>query len=98
MRFRSIVSLASIAGALFVTLAAEQANPPAKPAQMTDTATALRVRHRRVRCRSRLLIVVVLLDVGMEHGARTVTNNNALEVWPSRRCCAFVSRSARVAG
>ena len=33
MRFRSIVSLISIAGALFVTLAAEQAKPPASPAQ-----------------------------------------------------------------
>ncbi len=37
MRFRSLVSLTSLAGALFVTLAAEQAQPPAKP----DQATAL---------------------------------------------------------
>ena len=37
MRFRSLVSLTSLAGALFVTLAAEEAQPPAKP----DQATAL---------------------------------------------------------
>src|SRR5687768_15366510 len=41
MRFRSIVSLTSIAGALFVTLAAEQANPPAKPAQAPGPVSAL---------------------------------------------------------
>lgn len=41
MRFRSIVSLTSIAGALFVTLAAEQARPPAKPPEAPGAATAL---------------------------------------------------------
>jgi hypothetical protein len=41
MRFRSIVSLTSIAGALFVTLAAEQAKPPAKPDQAPGQVTAL---------------------------------------------------------
>ena len=41
MRFRSIVSLTSIAGALFVTLAAEQAKPPARPAEGPGTVTAL---------------------------------------------------------
>ena len=41
MRFRSLVSLTSIAGALFVTLAAGQAQSPAKPAQPPGQATDL---------------------------------------------------------
>jgi hypothetical protein len=38
MRFRSLVSLTTIAGVLFVTLAADQAKPPAKPAEAPSQA------------------------------------------------------------